>query len=168
LEDSFTENLLKVCHTLNKNGVEYLIVGGTAVAFHGHFRMTTLSNNLLSEKHDFDFWYNPSYENYFKLLNALEELGLNVSELIDEQAPNPKKSFFTHEFEKFKVDFLPQVLGLQKFSISFSRKITSVVDDVRVYILSFKDLMDSKEAASRTKDKDDLNNLRSRSSDEQV
>jgi hypothetical protein len=52
----------------------------------------------IAEKPDLDFWYNPTYDNYFKLLNALEELGQDVTRFKDEQTPNPKKSFFRYEF----------------------------------------------------------------------
>ena len=31
-------------------------------------------------KPDLDFWYNPTYENYFNLLKALEELGIDLIE----------------------------------------------------------------------------------------
>ena len=160
MEDNFIENILKVCEVLKKHDVEYLIVGGTALAFHGYYRMSTMPNGLPATKHDFDFWYNPSYENYFKLLNALEEIGINVTKFKQEQSPNPKKSFFTHEFEEFKIDFLPEILGLDKFGSSFSTNTTSVVRGIEIYILSKMDLIKSKETAARKKDKDDINDLR--------
>ena len=160
MEDNLIGKVLKVCEVLKKHGVDYLIVGGTALAFHGHYRMTTMPNNLPADKHDFDFWYNPSYANYFKLLNALEELGIDVVEIKKEQAPNPKKSFFSHEFNDFKVDFLPEILGLDRFSNSFSKKTTSLARGIEIYILSKQDLIKSKETTSRKKDQDDINKLR--------
>jgi predicted nucleotidyltransferase len=160
MEDNLIENVLRVCAALKKHNVDYLIVGGTALAFHGHYRMTRMSNDLPTDKHDFDFWYSPSYENYFKLLNALEELGINVTEFRSEQVPNPKKLFFTHDFEEFKVDFLPEISGLDRFSKSFATKATSVVRGTEIYILSKKDLIKSKEKIGRKKDQDDINELR--------
>jgi hypothetical protein len=50
------------------HSVEYLVVGGTAVALHGYFRQSHDPSGQLMEKHDLDFWYNPTYDNYFKLL----------------------------------------------------------------------------------------------------
>jgi hypothetical protein len=38
MEKNLTDEILWVCQILNKNDVQYLIVGGTAVAFHGYFR----------------------------------------------------------------------------------------------------------------------------------
>ena len=60
-----------------------------------------------TEKYDLDIWYNPTYENYFNLLSALENLGEDVSEFRDEQTPDPKRSFFKFDFEQFTLDFLP-------------------------------------------------------------
>ena len=82
-----------------------MIVGGTAVALHGYSRPSMNVTDEVAEKPDLDFWYNPTYENYFKLLNALEELGQDVTKFKQEQVPNPKKSFFRYEFEKFTLDF---------------------------------------------------------------
>lgn len=160
MEDNFIANVLKVCEVLKKHNVEYLIVGGTALAFYGHYRISRMPNGLPADKHDFDFWYNPSYENYFRLLNALEELGINVTEFKREQTPNPKKSFFTQEFEEFKVDFLPEISGLDKFRNSFSEKTTSVVSGIEIYIISKMDLIKSKETIARKKDLDDINELK--------
>ena len=47
---------------LNANGVEYLVVGGSALAAHGHPRYTG----------DIDFWVSPVPANKVRLLKALE------------------------------------------------------------------------------------------------
>jgi hypothetical protein len=98
MESSLTDSILTVCRTLNKFSVEYIIVGGTAVALHGYYRHSMKVAGKIAEKPDLDFWYNPTYDNYFKLLNALEELGQDVTRFKDEQTSNPKKSFFRYEF----------------------------------------------------------------------
>lgn len=72
--------ILKNCSILIKNNVEYLIVGGTAIALYGYFRWSLDTTGKISGKYDLDIWYNPTYPNYFKLLNALEELGQEVTE----------------------------------------------------------------------------------------
>ncbi|HYM47901.1 MAG TPA: hypothetical protein VES91_05430, partial [Burkholderiaceae bacterium] len=50
---------------LNSNGVEYLVVGGYALAAHGHPRYTG----------DIDIWLDPSPTNVKRLLKALREFG---------------------------------------------------------------------------------------------
>ncbi len=93
MENSMVGSILQVCEILNKHAVQYLLVGGTAVALHGYFRHSANSAGVISDRPDVDVWYNPTYGNYFKLLDALEELGQNVTEFRNEQAPNPKRSF---------------------------------------------------------------------------
>lgn len=146
---------------LNKYSLEYVIVGGTAVAFHGYYRMSTLPSGIPADKHDLDFWYNPTYANYYNLLDAIEELGIDVSEYKEELAPNPMKSFFTQEFDNFKIDFLPEIIGLNRFSESFSKRIISQIDGVEICTISFEDLVKSKESTFRQKDTDDLVQLKS-------
>jgi|GEM_PF-5344085 len=57
------------------------------------------------QKDDLDFWYNPTYNNYFKLLDALEDLGVNVTEFKEETSPDPKKSFSKIDQEQFQMDY---------------------------------------------------------------
>ena len=65
--NKLAESILKVCGVFNKNFVEYIIVGGTAVALHGYFRRSMNMAGAIADKPDLDFWYNPTYQNYFKL-----------------------------------------------------------------------------------------------------
>lgn len=109
MDSSLANNLLKICEVFNKHQVKCMIVGGTAVALHGYFRQSMNLSGELADKPDIDFWYNPTYENYFNLLNALSELGQDVQKFRDEQMPNPKKSFFKYVFEGFTLDLLPEL-----------------------------------------------------------
>lgn len=115
MEGSLSESVLHVCKILNKHSVGYLLIGGTAVALHGYYRLSRQTSGMTTEKHDLDFWYNSTYDNYFRLLDALEELGQDVSRLKAEKSPNPKKSFFRLEYDNFTVDFLPELPGLSRF-----------------------------------------------------
>ena len=99
MDKGLRTSLLTVCGLLSKHKVEYLIVGGTAVALHGYFRMSVSIAGIPADKPDLDFWYNPSYKNYFNLLDAIEALGEDVSAFKNETSPNPKKSFFKERFQ---------------------------------------------------------------------
>jgi hypothetical protein len=150
----------KVCSVLHTHKVEYLVIGGTAVAFHGFYRMTLISPGVPAEKHDLDFWYNPTYPNYFRLLDALEELGMDVVAYKNEQSPDPHKSFFRYEFDYFTIDFLPTVVGHSRFLNSYRNKEEIDLDGTPIFVISAKDLIINKEASGRLKDKDDLDFLR--------
>jgi predicted nucleotidyltransferase len=157
---AFTEHILNICKTLNTNNVQFIIVGGTAAGFHGFNRMTMDQFGLPTEKHDFDFWFNPNYENYYNILKAMKSLGKDVSRLEKESSPNPKKSFLKFEFEEFKIDFLPEIKGLDSFNESYSNSKKSIVNSTEFNILSLEDLIKTKETNSRAKDISDLEELR--------
>jgi hypothetical protein len=44
ITNEIRETLQKVCSVLNKHKVDYLIVGGVAVGFHGYQRLSIISN----------------------------------------------------------------------------------------------------------------------------
>lgn len=140
--------------------MQYLIAGGTAVALHGYLRMSLLSSGLPADKYDLDFWYNPVYDNYFNLLNALQELGQDVSEFKEEIAPNPKKSYFRLEFEKFTLDFLPELSGLGKFRESFKQREKVNLDGTEISFINYADLIKNKELKARPKDLEDIEQLK--------
>ena len=162
MENNLTDSILRVCKTLNKYSVEYIIVGGAAVALHGYFRPSMNFAGAITDKPDLDFWYNPTYKNYFKLLNALEELGQDVTEFKKEQAPNLKKSFFKYEFEKFTLDFLPELKSALKFQSSFKRKEIVTLNEIAIPFIGYDDLILDKQTNDRPKDITDIEQLKTK------
>jgi hypothetical protein len=160
--NSLIESILNVCRILNKHSVEYLIVGGAAVALHGYFRMSYDQSGQVAEKNDIDFWYNPTYDNYFKLLNALEDLGQDVTEFREEMSPNPKKSFFKLESENHTIDFIPEIPGLVKFRNSFNQRDISQIEEIEIPFINYNDLIRNKEFMARPKDIEDIKQLKLR------
>ncbi len=157
--------IVKICSILNKRGVQYLIVGGTAVALHGYFRDSINQEGVISGKPDIDCWYNPTYDNYFRLLNALEDLGEDVSEFKEEQTPNPKASFFKFELHDFTLDLLPQLKASLTFFSSYSKREIVNLDGSAIPFLNFEDLIEDKNATAREKDLNDIRNLRNKNFD---
>ncbi len=121
--------------------------------------MSETHSGLPVEKHDLDFWYNPTYGNYFRLLNALEELGQDVSEFKEEIAPNPRKSFFKFEFENFTLDFLPELKGLKNFRLSYNEREIVRLNEIEILYISLNDLIKDKEINARPKDLKDIKEL---------
>ncbi len=160
MDNNLIDSILRICKILNKYSVQYLIVGGAAVALHGYFRMSMKVNGLLSDKYDIDIWYNPTYDNYFKLLDALAELGHDIAAFKEEMAPNPKKSFFKFETEDFTLDFLPLLKGLSQFRMSFENRETINFNDIDMFFIGYDDLIKDKEATGRQKDIEDIDQLK--------
>jgi len=75
MEGDLAGYILHVCEILNKHAIEYLLVGGAAMALHGYYRKSTAPDGKQADKPDIDIWYNHTHGNYFRLLDALEELG---------------------------------------------------------------------------------------------
>lgn len=62
---SFNQDFREFLGFLASNGVEYLVIGGYAVAVHGHPRYTK----------DLDVWIRSSLENVAKVISALKAFG---------------------------------------------------------------------------------------------
>ena len=67
MEGNIKSNLLMICKLLEEYDVQYMLVGGTAVALNGYYRHSTTISGELTSKPDIDIWYNPTYENYFNI-----------------------------------------------------------------------------------------------------
>ena len=159
MNEQAVSSILAVCRVFNKHGVEYLTVGGTAVALHGFYRLSTNAAGAVVEKPDVDFWYNPTYGNYFKLLKALEELGQDVGKFQQEQSPNPKNSFFKYDFGHFTLDLLPALKAALPFGASYQHREVVTLQEVAIPLISFDDLIADKKANARPKDLLDIAQL---------
>jgi hypothetical protein len=153
-------SLLAVCSILNKHEAEYLVVGGSAVTLHGYFRQSVNAAGMTVDRPDLDYWYNPTYGNYFKILKVLKELGQDVAKFENEQSPNPKKSFFRYEFEQFTLDLLPALKAPLKFGDAFRSRETVVFSGIEVSFINLEDLIADKEANARLKDIADIEQLK--------
>jgi hypothetical protein len=154
------ESLLSVFNALNKQSVSYLVIGGTAVSYYGQYRPSVNAAGNIVDKPDLDIWYNPTYTNYYNLLNALAELGQNVTRYHNEIAPDPKNSFFRYELTDYTLDLLPRLQASLSFGACFIRRTTVTVAEVDIHFIGLDDLLVDKQALGRAKDLLDIDNLR--------
>jgi predicted nucleotidyltransferase len=160
ISNEVRQSLQLVCSALNKNNVEYLVVGGTAVAFYGYQRISGIFLPDKPEiKIDLDFWYNPTIENFLHLLNALADLEIEVSDL-REIIFDPHKTYLKIPHSSFHIDFLPQMKGLSSFKDCKAKSTRVELDGNDFYVISKEDLRINKSAVSRDSDKKDLDSLR--------
>lgn len=132
---------------LNSKGVEYLLVGGHAVAYFGYPRPTG----------DLDIWLAMSPENAEQVVEALSEFGFATQNL--------RRELFLKENQivqmgvpPMRIDLLTTISGLN-FAECYSRHISAEIDDITVAMISLDDLKTNKAASGRHKDLDDLENL---------
>ncbi len=130
---------------LQKYNVDYLIVGGYAVAIHSRPRTTQ----------DIDFWIRPSIKNAGSLIKALNEFGfseinLSVEEMID------KEQLMMLGRPPLRIDILTSISGIE-FDEAFKNKFVHDLGKIKnVNFISMEDLLKNKTTSSRQKDKEDL------------
>jgi len=131
----------------NRHGVEYLVVGGYAFAFHAHPRYTG----------DMDVFVRPAEENARKIIDALNAFGLSVSPLTWQDLASPGK-VVQLGFPPLRIDILTSIDGVE-FDQAWSRRTESRYGEERVFFLSKQDLIANKRASGRRQDLLDLDSL---------
>jgi hypothetical protein len=109
-------------------------------------------------KTDLDFWYKPTLSNFLNLVKALKDLGVQT-ESLDKVVFDPKKTFLKIPHSNFHTDFLPQMLGLDSYSVCKTNSSGEILDGNTLYILSYDDLIKNKLAVGRNIDKEDIAEL---------
>lgn len=133
---------------LNSNHVEYLLIGGYAVGFHGYPRATA----------DMDVWIAINPENIGHTISALHQFGMNDPSL------NPdvfKQENFVLRMgvPPIRIELLTGIDGVG-FADCYQRRLLAVIDGMELPLISKADLIKNKEASGRHKDIDDLEHLR--------
>ena len=145
LNQDFSEFIV----SLNKNNVEYLLVGGFAVIYHGYNRTTG----------DIDVWVNPTKDNFLKFKMAFTDFGLNLFDMTEEKFLNTKDyDVFTFGVPPVCIEILTKVKGVE-FNQCFEVASFQKFDEIDVRIIDLRSLLVAKKAAGRYKDLDDIQNL---------
>lgn len=160
MEEDLKKILLSACSQLHLSDVRYILVGGVAVALHGYYRHSMGPNGVLASKPDVDLWFEPTYTNYFKLLEALAAIGVDVSEFKNEASPEPMRSFFKLDLDMFTLDALPRINAEIPFGEAYARKETIELDGVPIHYIGYDDLLADKRSTARQKDAEDIDHLR--------
>jgi hypothetical protein len=133
--------------SLNSNNVKYLVLGGYAIAFHGHPRYTK----------DLDIWLESSEENAAKVMTALEEfgfggLGISQGDLLTRgmvvqlgQPPN-------------RIDLINSPDGVQ-FAECYPVRTEVEIDGLTIAVIDVENLKNNKKASGRLQDLADLEKL---------
>lgn len=143
LPDDFKE-FLKL---LNSNQVEYLLVGGFAVAYYGYPRAT----------YDIDVWVARTTANSVKVVSALEEFGFGTTDLRSELFMKPN-CIVRMGVPPMRVEVLTSISGVE-FEECYRSRLESRIEDIPVCLISLDDLKKNKRASGRHKDLNDLDNL---------
>ncbi|MEJ5995428.1 DUF6036 family nucleotidyltransferase [Pedobacter sp. Du54] len=145
----FSDNHQEIISHLLQFEVDFIIIGGYSVIFHGYARTTG----------DVDIWLKPSNENKEKFLLVLKAL-----DFFEEDVQGIANLDFTTTLvfaigeDPEKVEFLTQI-SLVNFEEANQRKIIAEIDELAIPFLHLDDLIRSKINTGRLKDKADIEEL---------
>ena len=132
---------------LNAHEVEYLLIGGYAVGYHGYPRATA----------DMDIWIAMNPDNAGGIVVALREFGFDL--------PGLSPKLFLKEWQIIRLGVPPVRIELAttvsgvNFSECYAERVEDVFDEVKVNLISLKHLKINKKACGRHRDLADLENL---------
>ena len=133
--------------SLNDNGVRYLVVGGYAVALHGHPRYTK----------DIDIWIDLSLDNSERIIDALNQFGFGSLGL-------KKEDFLEADviiqlgYPPNRIDILTTLTGVD-FEDCYSSRTLVEIDGEKISFIDLENLRKNKASTGRSQDKADLESL---------
>jgi len=136
------EGLLK---SLNGHRVKFVVIGAMAFPVHGYSRVTL----------DIDIFIKPDRENANRTWEALQAFGYDMADVKIQDLLTKKLLIRQYEVE---TDLHPFVKGVT-FDQVWRRKVRARVENTSVYFASLDDLITMKQAAGRSKDREDLSYL---------
>ena len=125
---------------LLKEGVDFMLVGGYAVALHGWPRTTF----------DIDFWIMANPENAKAVMRAIRAFGAPLMDLTEADFHRPGMVFQIGT-EPQRIDIISAVDGLD-YADASRRAVRMNVDGLEFKVLSIDDLIVNKRASGRPKD----------------
>ena len=132
---------------LSLHQVEYLLVGGYAVSYHGYPPTTA----------DIDIWVAIQKENAEKLVAVLREFGFDAPQLTADLFLR-QNQIIRMGNPPMRIELLTTISGV-RFEECYSERTVDVIDDVEVQIINLEHLKRNKQANGRQKDLDDLEHL---------
>ena len=132
---------------LNAKKIEYLVVGGYAVALYGYPRATG----------DIDIWIAISSDTAQRMFDALQDFGFSVPELKKELFLEPGRNIRMGN-PPLRIEVLTSIDGVV-FSDCFRDRNTVVLENIPVHFISLSDLKKNKLASGRLQDRADVEHL---------
>lgn len=129
---------------LRRARAEYLVIGGWAVAFHGHQRMTK----------DIDIFINPTLENARRVIQALTAFGAPMKN-VSERDLSRNRVIFQVGVAPVRIDITTLADGIT-FEEARAGAIEFQIGRLRVPVIGLKALLKNKKASGRPQDLADV------------
>ena len=151
---NYSDDALELMTFLYKNQVEYLIVGGQAVIYYGHVRLTG----------DIDLFYNQTEKNVGKLYNALLKFWNNdIPGIQNKKNLMEKNVIFQFGVIPNRIDLISKIEAVNFADAWQKREIVTIntgKEIVEVCFIDIENLIKNKEALNRGRDKEDIKFLK--------
>lgn len=132
---------------LNAHQVEYLLIGGYAVGYHGYPRATA----------DMDIWIAVHPQNAEKLVSVLRQFGFDLPELSADLFLK-ENQIIRMGVPPVRIEVTTTISGVT-FGECYTQRVVDVLDGVEVSLIDLEHLKINKKASGRYKDLNDLENL---------
>lgn len=148
----FNKDFRDFIEAFNYSDVEYILVGGYSVILYGYSRNTG----------DLDLWVRKPPENYERIKTAFLLFGMPLFDMSHFNfLENPDFDVFSFGCPPVSIDIMTNVKGLD-FEEAFVTSKMIKIENISVRLIQYEDLIKAKKASGRSKDLDDLENLRPR------
>lgn len=132
---------------LNGQGVEYLVIGGYAVAVHGYVRATG----------DLDIFVELSEENVGKLMAALKDFGFDTT-VISKEVLLTRGKIIRFGVPPLRLEIMNEISGVE-FAACYAKRVTEQVGSIAIPFIDLENLIKNKQASGRPKDLADVAEL---------
>jgi predicted nucleotidyltransferase len=136
---------------LNKHAVDYMVVGGYALAFHGKPRQTG----------DLDVWIDNATSNAEKMIKVIKDFGFG-SLGIKEEDFLKDNSIVQLGYPPLRIDILNAIDGVQ-FKEAMSHRLSQKIDGVVIPFIAKEDFIKNKKATGRSQDIADIKEIQKKS-----
>lgn len=141
------QDFRELLRLLEENEVDYLIIGGYAVAFHGYPRFTK----------DLDIFFRNTPENITRLRKTLLGFGFSGKD-IPEHIFSKKGNILVFGVPPTRIDLLNEIDGVS-FEEAFRNSVKGIYDGLEARFIGYDELLQNKSASPRISDKGDLEEL---------
>lgn len=146
----FSSDIVEFLFLLHKHKVKYVIVGGEAVIYYGHARLTG----------DIDIFYDREKENCTKLFKALNEFwNDDIPGINKKQELKMKGEIFQFGVPPNRIDLINDIEKVQ-FDEAYENRTEDKISHKRnefvIYYIGLNELIKNKKSINRFKDKEDL------------
>ena len=150
--DALSPDFLDFIVCLNTRGVDFVLIGGYALAFYGVLRATG----------DIDFLYRRTKANVRRLCHAMEDFGAPIN-VIDQAVLMTPEIVMQFGQPPFRIDLLNAIDGVD-FREVWAGASTTTIQGQQIRVIGLVELRANKAVTGRKKDEDDVRKLSAQTS----